>query len=148
MATMRRRLRLRLRLGFGLAAGLAVLMLITPAAYGAKPKPPVKPTAAADQYSQPAAISFVTLTAAKVGKCKKAVVKRYAPVKKKCKGKKACLVKARKAEAKAKTNCSRPAPSAKPATKPSAKPAAKAKPKPKATTKKPAGKKKATTRKK
>jgi hypothetical protein len=117
---MRRRLRIRLRFGFGLAAGLTVLMVLVPTAYGAKPKPkpaPAQQTAAADQYAAPTAVSYVTLTAAKVGKCKQTVTKQYVPKKKVCNSKKACAIVA-KAELAAKKKCDRLAQASKAKTKP------------------------------
>ena len=119
MTTMRRRLRFRLRFGFGLAAGLTVLMLLVPTAYAAKPKPKPAPqkTAAADQYATPTVVTFVTLTAAKVGKCKLTVVKQYVAKKKVCKGKTACAIVA-KAELAAKKQCDRLAQASKTTTKP------------------------------
>ena len=127
MATMRRKL--RFRLGFGLAAGLAVVALLAPGANAAKPKPaPKSGTAAADQYSTPTVVTYVTLTAAKVGKCKQAVVKRYVVKKKACHGKKACLASVAKAQAAATKACNRLAQGVtKPAAKPKAKPKTKKK---------------------
>ena len=128
MVISRRRLRFRFRFGFGLAAVLTALALLAPVAYGApgkaKPKPvaPLK-TSAADQYKT-TTVTYVSLTAAKVGKCKLAVTKRYAPKKKACKGKKACSIVA-KAELTAKKKCNKLAQSATAKAKAKAKPKAK-----------------------
>ena len=97
MAISRRRLRFRPRFGFGLAAGgWRCLMLLVPGAYAAKKaKPKPKPraphkTAATDQY-KPTTVTYVTLNAARVGKCKRAVTQRFVPKRRACKGKKVCL---------------------------------------------------------
>ncbi len=122
MTTMRRKFRFKLRFGLGLAGGLAALALMAPGANAQGPKPtPTPGTAAADQYAAPTVVSFVTLTAAKAGKCKKAVTVRMAPKKKACKGKKACLAKLAKEETAADKACDRAAAAAtkpKPAKKP------------------------------
>ncbi len=108
MTISRRGLRFRFRFGFGLTAVLAALALLVPVAYGApgkqKPKPVVThKTSAADQY-KPTVVTYVSLTAAKVGKCKKTVTRLYATKKKACKGKKACSIVA-KSELTAKKKC-------------------------------------------
>jgi hypothetical protein len=127
MAISLRRLRFRLRFGFGLAALVAVMLLV-PAAYAqpkAGPAPPTTP--AADQY-KPTIVSYVTIGAARIGKCKLAVVRLYAPKKKRCKTK-ACRLTTAKAELAAKRRCDRigqavrthPAVKPKPTPKPVAK---------------------------
>src|SRR3954466_1419098 len=92
MAISKRRLRFRLRFGFGLAA-LVVFLVLGATALAAPPKP--KPTPASDQY-KPTPVTTVTLNAARVGKCKLAVVRYYAPKLKRCKTK-ACHAAATKA---------------------------------------------------
>ena len=118
MTTMRRRLHFRLRFGFGLAAGLTVLVMLVPTAFGASPKPPAPApkTAAGDQYAAPTVVTYVTLAAARVGKCKLTVTRRFVPKKKACKSKKACAIVA-KAELAAKKQCDRLVQAAKPKPK-------------------------------
>ena len=134
MTTMRRKFRFRFRFGFGLAAAIAALALLAPAANAAKPKPtPTPGTAAANQYAAPTVVTYVTLKAAKAGKCKLAVVKRYVVKKRACRGKKPCLAIVGKAEIAAKKQCDRAAAGTKrPVKKPTVK---------KPVTKKPAAKK-------
>jgi hypothetical protein len=125
MATMRRKLRWRIRFGLGLAGGLAAIALIAPMAH-ADTKPTPKPgTAAGDQYAAPTVVTYVTLTAAKVGKCKLAVVKRYTPRMRACHGKRACLSRVAKTQAAAAKQCDRLARTTRPVAKPKARPTAK-----------------------
>ena|SRR5438067_10845250 len=100
-----RRLRFRLRFGFGLAALVAVMLLV-PAAYAqpkAGPAPPTTP--ASDQY-KPTTVSYVTLKATRIGKCKLAVIRLYAPKLKRCKTK-ACRLTTAKARLAATHRCDR-----------------------------------------
>jgi hypothetical protein len=134
MAILKRRLRFRFRFGFGLAAGLTVLMLLAPGASAAKPRPKPKQaahnTSAADQY-KPTVVTYVTLTAVRVGRCKLAVTRRFVPKKRACKGKTVCSRTVARAELTAMRQCNRLAQSTRPATKPFTRAAAKPKPKPK-----------------
>ena len=103
MAISRRRLRFRLRFGFGLAALVAVLVATVPTtALAVPPKP--KPTPASDQYTTP--VTTVTLNAARIGKCKLAVIRFYAPKLKRCKTK-ACRAAVGKASRTAQGRCMR-----------------------------------------
>ena len=103
MAISRRRLRFRLRFGFGLAAlAIGLLATVPSAAFAAPPKP--KPTPASDQYTTP--VTTVTLNAARIGKCKLAVIRFYAPKLKRCKTK-ACRAAVGKSSRLAQGRCTR-----------------------------------------
>ena len=67
------------------------------------PKP--KPTPASDQY-KPTPVTSVTLNAARIGKCKLAVIRFYAPKLKRCRTK-ACRAAVGKARIAAQGRCNR-----------------------------------------